>query len=160
VWALFDRAETVATDEAKTAVSRWLRNLDPVGPLAHWPTAFATVFDRVFGERHLSWRCFLRSCVASVASVAIVTIIWVVLRRQEAALFIQKNLASGMLFALAVILSAVVLNTIPDYLSLLETRYVIHWMGKRPSMGRILSCLALDFVVRCPASVDNFITSG
>lgn len=84
VWALFDRAETVATEEAKQAVARWLRNLDPAGPLEWWPATFAAVFDRVFGARHLSWRCFGRSCVASVASVAILTGLWVVLRRAAA----------------------------------------------------------------------------
>jgi len=146
VWALFDRAEAVATEEAKRAISRWLRNLDPGGPLAPWPTAFAAVFDRVFGARHLSWRCFLRSCVASVASVAIVTLLWVVVRRDEASLFLD-TLGEGLLLGLAVLLATLAINTVPDYLSLLETRYVLHWMGLRPSLGRILGLLALDCLV-------------
>ena len=144
VWALFDRAESVATEDAKQAIARWLRNLDPAGPLAQWPTTFAAVFDRVFGARHLSWRCFGRSCVASVASVAIVTGIWVVVRRAEAVRFITTDLADSLLLGLAVILLTLVINTLPDYLSLLKTRYVIRWMTTRPSLGRIGVGLALD----------------
>lgn len=144
VWALFDRAETVATEEAKQAVTRWLRNLDPAGPLARWPATFAVVFDRVFGARHLSWRCFGRSCVASVASVAIVTGLWVALRRAEAVTFITRDLSGSLVFGLVVVLLSLVLNTLPDYLSLLKTRYVIRWMTTRPSLGRTAAGLVLD----------------
>ena len=150
----------MVTDEAKTSVSRWLRNLDPAEPLSSWPAAFARVFDHVFGERHLSWRCFLRSCVASVASVAIITIIWAMLRREEAALFIEKKLAGGLGLGLAVIISTLAINTVPDYLSLLKTRYVIHWMEKRPSLGRVVGFLALDFVVTGVLASTVILLSG
>ncbi len=52
---LFEKAEDTVTGETQQAISRWLRNLSPVGALSNWPAMFAAVFDRVFGERHLSW---------------------------------------------------------------------------------------------------------
>lgn len=142
VWTLFARIETVISPEARTAVSRWLRNLDLAGALPNWPAAFAVVFDRVFGERHFSWRCFSRSCVASYAGVLIVTLIWGVLRpTQFTAFFEDADTSYLFLFPLF----TGILNVVPDYCSLLETRYVIRWMSRERSVVRILGFLAIDF---------------
>ena len=40
--------------------------------LPNWPSMFVALFDRVFTEKHLSWRCFRRSSVASVATVLVI----------------------------------------------------------------------------------------
>ena len=144
VWALFERAETVASDEARTAVSRWMKNLDPAGTLATWPETFAAVFDRVFGERHLSWKCFLRSCIASIVAVIIVTLLWAGLRPGEFTAFLQGEEIAFMLFI--ILLFAGIINLIPDYLSLLESRYVIRWMIDKQSQVPTFAFLAIDFV--------------
>ena len=143
IWALFDRAETVAAGDTKTAVSRWLTNLNLTSRLANWPAAFAAIFDHVFGEDHLSWRCFYRSCIASVVSVAIVTLIWGALRPEEIMLLIRSHVLS---FELWLFFSfAIAFNVIPDYFSLLESRYVIRWMATRSSILWILVFLIIDF---------------
>jgi len=124
IWALFDRAETVASTDTKAAVSRWLRNLDPTKAMPNWPTTFVAMFDHVFGERHLSWRCFLRSCIASFISVLIVMLIWMTLRSgfYEMLWMAQDEDDWGILigFFVVVVVYAVMLNVIPDYLSLLD----------------------------------------
>lgn len=147
VWALFARTETVISPEARTAVSRWLRNLDPTGALANWPAAFAAVFDRVFRERHLSWRCFSRSCVASWASVLIVFFVWGVLRPAQFTALIEDIKQEGLFsyYIYVFLITTGILNLVPDYISLLETRYVIRWMSGERSMARILFFLAIDF---------------
>ncbi len=141
---LFEQAENVASSETKAAVSRWLNNLDPAGAVASWPTTFATIFDHVFGECHLSWRCFSRSCVASFASVAIMTLIWGMLRPSQ---FIEFFLSAGINAIFFIFILTAILNLIPDYLSLLETRYVIKWMSRTSSRARILALLVIDFTV-------------
>lgn len=141
---LFEQAENVASSETRTAVSRWLNNLDPAGAVASWPTTFATIFDHVFGERHLSWRCFSRSCVASFASVAMVTLMWGVLYPDKFDIFIKSSSIGKNVFSLFFITA--IFNLIPDYISLLETRYMINWMRRAHSVMRILAFLAIDFV--------------
>jgi|ERR1017187_6238750 hypothetical protein len=72
VWKFFERVEAVLTDQTKLEIARWLRvkNLE-TGIVADetvgWPETFAKVFDRVFGSSPLSWRCFYRSAIASIA---------------------------------------------------------------------------------------------
>ena len=40
-------------------------------------------FDRIFTDEHVSWKCFLRSCIASLAAVFLVSLVWAVLRPDE-----------------------------------------------------------------------------
>lgn len=139
VWGLFSLAENTVRPEVKSSISQWLRN--PSGPLERWPVTFAKVFDSVFGVDHPSWRCFRRSCVASLACVSIVTLIWGALRTDEFMAFIaQENIGSLAAFPFLFAF----MNLIPDYLSLLETRYVIRWTGNQPSLVRLLAFLIID----------------
>lgn len=133
-WFLFSKAEIVVTSQKRCQVSWWLRQLDPANAMERWPKTFAAIFDSVFGERHLSWQCIWRSCVASLIGVGILTLIW-------ASIYPDQEIW------LTVVLGAVLFNLVPDYLSLLETRYVLRWMGTKPSTGRICALLAFDIVV-------------
>ena len=70
VWKFFERGEGVLKDETKKKIARWwrVRNVE-TGLIAEkaepWPETFAKIFDRVFGTKHLSWRCFGRSAIAA-----------------------------------------------------------------------------------------------
>jgi len=123
VWFLFEKAEDTVTPEIKQGISGWLRKLDPAGRLSNWPSMFAAVFDRVFGERHLSWRCFWRSCVASLVAVIIPTLVWAAIRPVEMTSFIQQYTKGGAIWGIFGI--SAILNFLPDYISLLESRYII-----------------------------------
>lgn len=144
IWLLFERAEVVVTPETKAAISRWLRNLDPTTAFPNWPATFAAVFDRIFGERHLSWRCFRRSCAASFISVVIVTLFWAALRPHQFTMFVKDE---NYIFLVLIFVMACVLNLIPDYLSLLESRHIIRWMSRRRSIVRIFALLAVDLLI-------------
>ena len=41
-------------------------------------------------------------------------------------------------------IAAIIINVIPDYLSLLETRYILRWMARSKSILRMLGWLLLD----------------
>jgi hypothetical protein len=119
VLKFFEKIETVLTDNTKLEIAVWLLGRKSISPkLQSWPGTFATVFDRVFGTKHLSWKCFGRSCVASF-SVALIA--WAF---------------TGMLFQsftwrrnLELIFLIVVGNALPDYISLLETRWCLRVMA-------------------------------
>lgn len=145
---LFEQAEKVVSSATKAAVSRWLLNLDPAGAVTGWPATFATMFDRVFDERHLSWRCFSRSCIASLVSVVVVTFLWGALRPSQFTSFFTMYIRSDDIGwkTIAVFLITAIFNLIPDYLSLIETRYIIQHINRTHSTIHILAFLTIDFM--------------
>jgi hypothetical protein len=61
IWVLFDRAEKIASNELKDWIKGWLqKDFRPPGVVSVWPNTFVGVFDLIFGNRHLSWKCFFR----------------------------------------------------------------------------------------------------
>jgi hypothetical protein len=70
VWKFFERVEAVLTDQTKLEIAVWLlgRKKRTSTP-QNWPDTFANVFDRMFTNKHLSWRCFWRSSLASYMSL-------------------------------------------------------------------------------------------
>jgi|ERR1700676_1502257 len=149
IWFLFERAETVASTEGKAATANWLKNLGTEGKLSNWPQGFADIFDSVFGRKHFSWRCFARSSVASFLSVAVLTLIWLGSAPTSATYHFR-------LWDINELLSlALILNVLPDYLSLLKARYVIRVMSRKPTVGRITFLLIFDLVA-CAAIYFSF----
>jgi hypothetical protein len=74
----FKFVEEKLTDDTKLEIAVWLLGVKVGQKVEPWPDTFAKVFDRVFGTKHLSWKCFLRSCVASYCAVAFCFAVWAV----------------------------------------------------------------------------------
>lgn len=91
------------------------------------------MFDRVFGKKHLSWRCFTKSGLASYAMVCVVV------------LFSGGPIRPYML--LASIEYGFFANVIPDYVSPLESRYVLRFMSRTESGFRWLRLVILDLIL-------------
>jgi hypothetical protein len=143
-WVLFERAELTMSVHGKQAVSRWLHNVDPEASVATWPTLFGRIFDSVFGERHLSWQCFRRSCVASFLATGLLLIIWATWRPLEW-VHLYNNKSFVWIFSLW-ILGTLLLNMPADYISLLKTRYIIRLMSSATSAAWVIVLLALDIL--------------
>lgn len=145
VWKFFDRVEAVLTDNTKKEIARWLRarNFD-TGLLLEeaepWPETFAKVFDRVFGYKHLSWKCFWRSSLASYLALAITALLFLVLNRRGPKPY------GGLEFKDVPLLVALALfvNVVPDYLSLLGTRFNLNLMIGCRSRLQLGSLLIFD----------------
>ena len=75
VLALFSFADKAASPEGK-ARARALLDFGWKDTVTRWPSVFVEMFDSIFGKRHLTWKCFGRSCVASVVAVTICTLIY------------------------------------------------------------------------------------
>src|SRR5229473_3248256 len=73
VLKFFERVEAVLNEDTKLEIAVWLLGVKTAEKVQGWPDTFAKVFDRVFGTKHLSWKCFGRSCLASYA-IAILSI--------------------------------------------------------------------------------------
>jgi hypothetical protein len=147
LWFLFEKAETTISDATRQRLVHALEESDARTLLQSIPSQFAALFDKIFGEKHFSRRCFYLSALASfVASVVVL------------GLFVATGFGGwsttpidsphdipGLLTiyhrwpewggysatdAVSFLAAAVYFNLIPDYLSLLETRWLIRWMEK------------------------------
>lgn len=96
---------------------------------------FDSLLDEFFGRKHLSWKCFIRSFIISSLVVIILATI---------AFAISKNV-DKYFFAMIIVLSPFT-NILPDYVSLLESRIIINYIGKNKNI--MLKCFyfLLDMV--------------
>ena len=128
VWKFFERVESVLNEDTKLEIAVWLLGRKKFGPKVQpWPDTFAKVFDRVFGSRHISVRCFGLSALISFA-VGILLTIYAPSPYRSMPLAFQVREAFKQ--------SAVTLlcgKVVADYFSLLSTRFTLYLMGRTPS---------------------------
>jgi hypothetical protein len=135
-WKFFQGAESVLTDDTKLEIAVWLLDRKKLSPtFQSWPDTFAKVFDRVFGQKHLSWKCFRRSCLAS--SVVICLVLLVSLRHMLKVLS-QPQLQINLLCAVPLA------TMLPDYVSLLETRWTLGLMRRTNRTSAWIAFLLID----------------
>ena len=142
VLAFFWKLEDLASPRAKKDIANWLMRVDVPGVASHWPNHFALLFDTIFGKMHLSWRCFARSCLASVFAVGVMIVVWYRLNPDAVEIFTGIY---GLSASVALITAlAVILNVLPDYFSLLESRFVIDLMKDCKKAICFVSLIFLD----------------
>jgi len=146
VWKFFEKVEAVLTDETKLEIAVWLLGLDFKKRVANWPSTFAKLFDRVFGEKHFSWKCFLRSCLATYASL-IVTVI--LSGRQVQPLARNLFMRGGPQFLPLFLVNSVFGNLAPDYISLYKSRYIVGVMSKTKNLFVQLGLFVGDLIMTC-----------
>jgi hypothetical protein len=140
----FETVENKLTPQTKQDIAFWLLGLRTERRAQHWSIAFTTMFDRVSGQRHLSWKCFRRSFYASFLAVVIVFLLWTVLRPAKVQMFIVggPGVAANLVHLLEAYLA---ISLIPDYISLLETRWVLSLMKRHQQRTALLLCV--DFIL-------------
>src|SRR5580704_11666646 len=74
VWKFFERVEAHLTDQTRFEIAVWLVGVQIGQKVEPWPETFATILDKVFGKKHLSWRCFLVSALTSYIIVVLLVI--------------------------------------------------------------------------------------
>lgn len=134
LWFFFERLDKVTTLGARTEMSARLLRLGRPPRMHLWSESFAALFDRIFGRKHLSWHCFRRSSVASIVFVGVVALVYT-------ALF--PDVASTEAYLWLVPL-AVTINLLADYLSLLETRLLLRWIGAGSAWYGVVMLLTFD----------------
>ncbi len=105
---------------------------------------FIAVFDGVFSEKHSSFQCISRSCIASFMAVLILTFFWYTIHPDDfCGIF---SIVPPKRFIFFYLLITVLFNPIPDYFSLLETRWILGKIKNTNSTKNILCFLAIDIV--------------
>ncbi len=123
--------------DKRDALSKWLKGLT----VDTWTRQYGVFFDTLFGEDHFSWRCFRRSAYASLISVFLLYITF------GPVLGLMQTRVDDDLSIVQLVLLGVVINIIPDYLSLLETRWVIRYLERSQGFVIQLPVMLIDLVV-------------
>ena len=167
LWFLFEKAEKALSEESRDTVVGWVREADFKSGIESISAQFATLFDKLFGERHLSRRCFARSCVASLITTMLLIAAWltsrlprfygVAMESSQGQPFTELGDTEALLgtvvesldisglgsTGLMVLSAVVVLNFLPDFASLWETRLLVAWARKQRSLWTLLLVDAL-----------------
>lgn len=105
----------------KDSIALWLMGTS--GSEESWSRTFCKIFDAVFGKRHFSLRCILPSILASL--IAVMTL-WLLIGTGAG---YEARLEAVPQFG-AVLLVGIVVNAGADYVSLLETRWLLGRMDR------------------------------
>jgi hypothetical protein len=112
VWKFFETVENLLTEKTKFEIAVWLVGVKTADKVP-WPETFARLFDRVFGEKHLSLKCFSRSVIASLSVFSLNV------------LFLSGWPGLTMFESWRMWTIIVFTNCVPDYLSLVKTRFLL-----------------------------------
>jgi hypothetical protein len=154
----YERWERFAKESDRDAFRRWLRQptLGRAIP-SSWPRPFIASFDKFFGEKHFSWRCFLKSCIASFAFAVLTCLFFYIWHHKSLYEALQENTDNKWLLAIRFGTYPLILNFIPDYIALLKSRAIVYYLGthnvgtKPPTIRIILFDLFINFIISSTA---------
>ena len=147
VFRIFKEFGEAAPDKTKQELANWMLNINKMEtPPLH--LYFIYLFDYIYTLRHLSWKCFYRSTITSIliysSSLASLVIFSLLLNDD---LFMLSFIDSDYVeFALIYVIVFLVLNLVPDYFSLLQTRYTLKLLKNSKRIKRWVLVLVMDLV--------------
>jgi hypothetical protein len=172
-FAVFEFLEKVSSDEAKSALAKAVRSLD-VHSARALPDGTRELFERIFGSRHFSIKCFRRSALFSVASILFLVglahllfpwlnqLSWLY---QAGARFGGPSDLDGKdileplwrflrsLYGVTFLTTWVFWSIIPDYINLYKTRLCLEILSK----VRIGHPLGVLLILICDFAVTTFV---
>jgi len=162
VWKFFERVESVLNEDTKLEIALWLLEVKVGEKVEPWPDTFAKVFDRVFGTKHFSLRCFWRSCVASYSVAAIAALVGAV--RINAPIPGYWTLTDSLALLghgiVMLLIGSVIGNVLPDYISLLETRIALRILCRRDRTATYVGVLAFDLLFTIGVAIVAAMIAG
>lgn len=128
VWALFAVAEEHVSRQSRAQITAWLRC-----QRLPWPATFVAVCDSVFGTPYVSVPCFLRACVAShITAFLALSLSGVYYPGTSASILLVLFLYAPLLIG-----SLALVNVLPGYAALLVNRFLLQYLSRRYSPGRL-----------------------
>ena len=149
VQKFFEEVEKKLSVATKDDIALWLLDLHPSGKIVDWRPTFSKIFERVFGEKQLSWKCFWRSAVASIG-ISLLVIIGTHLTGHTVGKAPRETFGSYFFWYASM---SVLGNIVPDYISLWKTRYLFN-LGRRIERGFLsFLLLAIDAATTLPMAI-------
>jgi hypothetical protein len=149
----FDWFEGALSPAAKQSVAQWLSNPGPPNKSEGEVGVLSGVIDRVFGTRPFSVRFILKSCLFSVFASLVTGLVFF---RNSSPSSVE---ASGTIFEflVSVSLASIVLNLLPNYVSLLICRWTVRLISRQPSVLRIINLLFLNAILNVAAAASGLL---
>ena len=144
VYGVFELGENLASQRAKEALSKWLLTFD-VHKSEALPEGTQELFERIFGERHFSLKCFVRSAAFSVGSMALIGIILFLISPAEAITnIIFPGWRAGQWLTVQIWLPW---SIFIDYVSLFKTRLILRFVNNRRNTAVAVAIMCIDYLV-------------
>jgi hypothetical protein len=160
-FGLFVFIENMSGKQARADFARYLKSTDFAKAVVHLPNDTHVLFERVFGARHISWRCVKTSILFSVAAFAIIVVLnflndptlwrsWTLITWEHGRVFFYLFVAYA------------IWSIVPDYFNLLKTRKVLGLITtrqiNRPSA--LVAILFADFLIGYAIFTLSFLPMG
>ena len=129
---------SLLNEDRKQAIASWL--MGAKGSEESWSRSFVAIFDALFGRRHLSLRCIATSVAASLLAVVA---LWLLLGLGQST---QERLAEVPELG-QVLLIGLMVNVVADYISLLETRWLLGHMDRFQKWWQQVLVLLADLLI-------------
>jgi hypothetical protein len=139
VWVLFERADKVMKQDAKEKISIFLINFDFKKKINTFPEYFISIFDSIFGDKHFSIKCIMRSCFSSLLSLLLICLFQISISEIP-----EYDKEAYIILPIYIFFLGILINFIPDYISLLETRYLISLVSKKKPKNIIFILIFFD----------------
>lgn len=132
IYATFEFLQIIASKEARSNLTQWLKNTNPQSARA-LPDQTMGIFHLIFGPRHLSWFCFRRSMYLTVLAIVLVilvqfNVLWPRVRELVGAAAADEYNGRKYLIMEGGWLSLCVFF---DYVNLLKTRALLGYLRQR-----------------------------
>jgi hypothetical protein len=144
VWALFDRAEKVVDPQIKEKISNWMLTAKvPVDE--RWPATFKNLADKVFGRKLFSMRGFFISIMFSLISITLLLAVGIYFQSDWLTEEIDTFGISS--FILIYLFAASLFNFFLDYLSVVQTRFLLSRMVNKSNLINQFAFLLFDLLL-------------
>jgi len=130
----------IFTKERKESISLWLWGCYEEST---WVEHFCDFFDAIFGKNHFRPKCIFFSALFSLVSV----VIFYVLFGFCFDILGEEKRSAGNLSFLQILKYGFLINFVADYISLLETRWLLHKFRAIRSFWAISAMLVLDIII-------------
>ena len=139
IFILFRTADSEMPPAFHALAKRWLMPVRD-GLRINVAEAFHDMFKAVFWHRHLSWRCFARSALAStLAFAAIFAFAWFFIEPFQTAFRAEWGS-----FLRNLVITFLIANILADYVSLFQTRLFIRFLERQPWTAPLV--VVVDFL--------------
>jgi hypothetical protein len=153
VQKFFDVVGDKLNEDTRLEIAVWLLGVKVGQKVEPWPETVVTLFDRVFGPKHWSWKCFSRSICASSLVFLIAGCITITFAHNGTNLSTWPLILSLSLPMVAGMI--LVYSILSDYGSLLKTRFLLSQSRRFNSSLKALACPAIDLLASyCIAAVS------
>src|SRR5262245_48684129 len=106
------------------------------------------LFERIFGERHFSWKCFIRSAAFSLGATIFIGLLFILIWPQEF-VKMKENFFEAFIFPGWWLFATLwlPLSIFIDYVSLWKTRLILRILTRLRANFIVIGILGVDFVI-------------